>query len=92
MRYDILKYNRIRNLRVDKDYSQAHVAKQLFIAQNTLSQYELGERSIPGEILTKLALFYDTSVDYLLNLTDSPNPTRESNPNKYRSAIIFYSR
>jgi len=33
-----------------------------------------GERNIPNEVLVQLALFYDTSVDYLLGLTDDPNP------------------
>jgi len=74
MRYETLKYNRIRDLRNDKKYSQAQVAEHLSIAQNTLSQYELGERNIPNEVLVKLALFYDTSVDYLLGLTDDPTP------------------
>lgn len=74
MRYDILKYNRIRDLRVDKDYSQAFVAKHLNIAQNTLSQYETSERSIPLETLIKLAFFYDTSIDYLLGITNVPAP------------------
>ncbi|MCL2696845.1 MAG: helix-turn-helix domain-containing protein [Oscillospiraceae bacterium] len=74
MRYEILKYERIRNFRVDKDLSQITVANELNIAQNTLSQYELGINNIPNEILIKLALFYETSTDYLLNLTDNPKP------------------
>ena len=74
MRYEMLKYNRIRDLRIDKDYSQTLVAQHLSIAQNTLSQYELGERNIPNEVLVKLALFYGTSVDYLLGLTDTLTP------------------
>ena len=74
MRYEILRYSRIRDIRNDKDYSQALVAKQLNIAQNTLSQYEIGGRRIPAEVLFDLALFYDTSVDYLLGLTDERKP------------------
>ena len=74
MRYEVLKYPRIRNIRIDRDYSQKMVATQLNIAQNTLSQYEIGGRRIPDEILTRLALFYDTSIDYLLDITDDPRP------------------
>ena len=74
MRYEVLKYNRIRDLRNDKKYSQTSVAQCLKIAQNTLSQYELGERNIPNEVLVQLAIFYDTSIDYLLELTDDPTP------------------
>ena len=74
VRYEMLKYPRIRNIRIDNDYSQKMVANQLNIAQNTLSQYEIGERRIPDEILTRLALFYGTSIDYLLDITDDPRP------------------
>ena len=70
----MLKYNRIRDLRNDRKLSQSFVAQHLSIAQNTLSQYELGERNIPNEVLVKLALFYETSIDYLLGLTDDPAP------------------
>ena len=74
MRYEVLKYNRIRDIRIDKDYSQTLVAKHLQIAQNTLSQYETGERNIPNEVLVQLAIFYGTSIDYLLGLTDDLAP------------------
>ena len=74
MRDEILKYHRIRDLRSDNNYSQTFVAKHLQIAQNTLSQYETGERNVPNEVLIQLASFYGTSVDYLLGLTDDPKP------------------
>ena len=74
MRYGILKYNRIRDMRNDKGLSQGQVCKHLQIAQTTLSQYELGDRNIPNEILVQLACFYDTSTDYLLGLTDQKEP------------------
>ena len=74
MRYEVLKYTRSRDLRIDRDYGQTLVSQHLNIAHNTLSQYELGERNIPNEILIKLALFYGTSIDYLLGLTDTPTP------------------
>jgi len=74
MRCEILKYNRIRDLRNDKNFSQSHVAQLLKVAQNTYSQYETGERNIPNEILIRLAFIYETSVDYLLGITDEKNP------------------
>ena len=76
VRYEILKYNKIRDLRNDNDLSQELVAKHLNIAQNTLSQYEIGLRNIPNDTLVKLALLYNTSTDYLLGLTDDPRPYR----------------
>lgn len=74
MRYEILKFNKIRDMRNDMNLSQKQVANALKIAQNTLSQYETGERNIPNEILIQFALFYNTSVDYLLGLTDEQKP------------------
>ena len=74
MRYEILKYNRIRDLRNDCNFSQSQISEKLKIAQNTLSQYETGERNIPNEILVQLSLLYETSVDYLLGLTNEKKP------------------
>lgn len=74
MRYEILKYNRIRDMRNDFNYSQRTVADFLKIAQNTLSQYETGERNVPNDILVQLAIIYDTSIDYLMGLTDIKKP------------------
>ena len=46
----------------------------LSCSQVCYSRYETGERAIPLECLVTLAEFYDTSVDYLLGLTDEPQP------------------
>jgi len=74
MRNDILKYPKVRDLRADLDLSQIQVAAKLSIAQNTLSQYETGKLNIPNEILIQMALFYNTSIDYLLGLTNEKTP------------------
>ena len=44
------------------------------ISQVAYSYYELGRRSIPIEILCKIADFYGTSLDYLLYRTDIKEP------------------
>lgn len=67
-------YPRIRALREDKDLKQQQIADKLHISQRTYSHYETGERSIPPDILIKLADFHETSVDYLLNRTDMKKP------------------
>ena len=41
-------------------------------SQKTYSNYELGQRDIPTDVLIKLALFYNVSVDYILGLTNNP--------------------
>ena len=65
---------RIRDIREDKDYTQKDIAKILNVTQQTYSRYENGEISIDKDSLIKLALFYNTSVDYLLELTDERKP------------------
>lgn len=74
MKNEILKYQRIRDLREDKDLSQKEIALYLNIKPNTYSRYETNARNIPIEIMDKLADYYNTSVDYLLGKTDNPVP------------------
>ncbi len=69
-------YERIRNLREDRDLRQQDLADYLNCSQVAYSRYELGMRDIPTDTLIKLAEFYDTSVDYLLSLTDEKKPYR----------------
>lgn len=65
---------RLRALREDHDLSQEKVASYLNIRQNTYSQYETGVRQVPIDILVKLASYYQTSVDYILELTELSTP------------------
>ena len=67
-------YPRIRELREDKDLTQAAFAKILGMSQTGYSKYETGENDIPTNILIKMAKCYGTSVDYLLGLTDDKKP------------------
>ena len=66
-------YRRIRDLREDNDYTQKDVAKFLNCSQQAYSKYELGQRDIPTEILIALAKFYNTTSDYILELSDERN-------------------
>ena len=65
---------RLRDFREDKDISQKKMAELMNVAQTTYSDYELGKINIPLDTLKKLALFFDTSIDYLLELTDEAKP------------------
>jgi len=69
-------YKRIRDLREDYDMSQTQIAKILDMSQTGYSKYETGENDIPTHILIKLAKFYNVSVDYILELTDNPQPPK----------------
>ncbi|MBY0010797.1 helix-turn-helix domain-containing protein [Paenibacillus typhae] len=63
-------YQRIRNLREDKDMTQTQMAEILQCSQRIYSNYERGDVDIPTVILIKLADFHQTSTDYLLNRTN----------------------
>ena len=69
-------YQRISNLREDRDLTQTQMGKILSCSQRVYSNYERGDIDIPTAILIKLADFYDVSVDYLLNRTDNPKMAR----------------
>ena len=70
----MLKYQRIRNLRIDNNLTQRDIAAHLNIKQNTYSQYEIGVLNYPLDVVIRLAIFYNTSIDYLVGLTDDPRP------------------
>jgi transcriptional regulator with XRE-family HTH domain len=70
----IMYYKRIRELREDKDMLQKDIAKLLNCSQVAYSRYELGNRDIPTDVLITLAKFHNTSIDYLLGLTDISTP------------------
>ncbi len=65
---------KIRDLREDHDYTQTEIAKILHCTQQTYSRYESGEITIDLHSLIILAKFYNTSVDYLLGLTNISKP------------------
>ena len=67
-------YERIRNLREDKDLSQQDMAQYLHCSQVCYSHYETGKRDIPTAVLIALAEFHNTSVDYLLGRTQEKRP------------------
>ena len=68
---------RIKDLREDKDLTQKEVSQYLNISQVAYSYYEINKRSIPLEILSKLADFYNTSTDYLLYRTNEIKPYKK---------------
>lgn len=70
---------RLRDLREDNDMSQAEMAKLLGCSQQTYSRYESHTTEIPLESLIFLADYYDTSVDYLLGVTDQDAPYPRKN-------------
>lgn len=71
-------YQRLRDLREDRDLKQKDLAEYLQCSQVSYSYYEIGKRDIPTDVLCRLADFYQTSIDYLLGRTDEIRPYTKS--------------
>lgn len=65
-------FQRLRDLREDKDMKQADIAELLGIQQTVYSRYERGFQNIPIEHLLSLADYYNVSTDYILGRTNNP--------------------
>ena len=67
-------FQKIEDLRIDKDKTQKEIADILKCNREVYRRYEKGVREIPVWALIKLADYYKTSVDYLLGRTDNRAP------------------
>lgn len=66
-------FRRIKDLREDRDLTQKQMAEILHCSQQVYSNYELGQRDIPTNILISLSKFHNVSVDYILELKNEKN-------------------
>jgi len=69
---------RLLDLREVKNLTQTQVAEILNVSQETYSRYENGRISIPIESLITLALLYNTSIDYIVRLTNIKSPYKRA--------------
>ena len=65
-----MTFERIKNLREDRDLKQETLAEMLGVRQTTYSKYELGKINVPIEMLIKIADFYGVTLDYLVGRSD----------------------
>ena len=65
-------YQRLRDIREDREKSQAQIAKILEIGQSDYSKYERGINMMGIDKYIKLANYYNVSLDYLAGLIDEP--------------------
>ena len=63
---------RLRNIREDRDLTQAEVGKLLNKSQQGYNHIEAGRAELKIDDLVKLCKFYDLSADYLIGLTAKP--------------------
>ena len=66
--------NRIRDLREDNDLTQKDISKVVNVTQAQYSRYESGIYELSYDGLIKLAQFYNTSIDYILGITNEKKP------------------
>ena len=81
-----MNIDRLKEIREDNDYKQIDLAKLLKVTQAQYSRYELGVNIIPIEKLVILAKFYNTSIDYLVGITDERKPYSNSIIEKNKSS------
>lgn len=67
-------YQRLKDLREDKDLSQRQLVEILDMHKTTYTNYEQGLREIPFDLVIRLAKFYNVSIDYIAGLIDFPRP------------------
>ena len=69
-----MNFKRLKDLREDHDLTQLQIANFLDISRPQYSLYETGKRTIPIDLLSKLAKYYKTSIDYIVGDTNEQTP------------------
>ncbi|WP_432403652.1 helix-turn-helix domain-containing protein [Wukongibacter sp. M2B1] len=69
-----MTFQRVKDLRTDLDIKQKEIASYLGIDQSTYSDYETGKLNIPIDAFIKLSKYYNTSIDYLVGITNEKRP------------------
>lgn len=65
--------NRIKQLRMSRNWQQADLAEAMHVSQNSISRYEREARCLNPEIINQLCDIFDCTADYLLCRSDSPS-------------------
>ena len=63
---------RLRDLREDRDLTQADIGKLLNKSQQGYNHIEIGRAELKIEDLITLCRFYDLSADYIIGLINQP--------------------
>jgi len=69
-----MHFQRLEDLRVDSDKTQAEIAEYLGCQREVYRRYEKGTRQIPIDLLIKLSELYHVNLDYMVGLTDYKTP------------------
>ena len=87
-------YEKIRNIREQKEIKQKDMAKYLHMQPSTYNAYENGKRTISADLLKNILIFLNVSSDNLLdlNIKDSYLSLNKENSqiiNKIKKALIL---
>lgn len=69
-----MQFQRLEDLRIDHDMTQAEIANYLGCQREVYRRYEKGTRQIPVDFLIKLSKLYHVSIDYIVGLTNEKTP------------------
>jgi transcriptional regulator with XRE-family HTH domain len=70
----MLHPDRLRALRLQKNFTSEYLAEQLSLSTRQIARYEAGEADPASSVVTKMADIFDVSTDYLLGRTNDPTP------------------
>lgn len=59
--------NKLKKLRIESGLTQAQLAQKVGIGASTVGMYESNIRKPSFEVLLKLAIFFNVSIDYLIS-------------------------
>ncbi|MBS5737523.1 MAG: helix-turn-helix transcriptional regulator [Clostridiales bacterium] len=76
-RNDDMDYRvRLRDIREDRDYTQAQIGKILHKSQQGYNHIEVGRAELKIDDLVTLCRFYNLSADYIIGLTNKSFPLK----------------
>lgn len=67
-------FRRLSDERTDHDCTQQKIADFLGCQREVYRRYEKGTRTIPVDYVIKLATYYGTTTDYLLEVSNTRDP------------------
>ncbi|MDO5151245.1 MAG: helix-turn-helix transcriptional regulator [Oscillospiraceae bacterium] len=82
------KYNRIKDLRRDKDWTQEETAKKMYMHRTQYRRYENGESELPLNIAIMMSELYDVSIDYIAGLTNDKGGKHYKYKNEEEKEIV----
>ncbi|KPU42131.1 HTH-type transcriptional regulator ImmR [Oxobacter pfennigii] len=81
---------RLKEIRIESKLTQEELGDMVGVSGNTISKYETGDREPSLDILTRIANYFNVSLDYLLGRTDLTTPPYTINAIKTKSEAKYF--